>query len=493
MSYTNNVNLVLLGEGEWPQVSARLWMLTHPIGDGNQQMELEITTVQATSDFAISFNRGPDPIDRSHAIGLSLQRTTGVGHDSGWLFRSGRFDEPLPTDPIEVVVGAHYEITGDDVPSLFPSLPFTVDSDTVITQFTAELVHGGIDLTLTGTTKQTGVVLGFRYTGTMVLTPSSDVAAAESEALSIWVRDPQIAFLAGPSVLSSVEAWLFNVMDVFIMRDLAPKVKKNLERRVNSSVLASAGRQLAGTDLPPGVILSIAWISIDPNRIMVTPALGAFGGVFSKLPPLLPSSGRCFIATAAYGSSLAPEVDFLRHFRDDVLRKTRSGAEFFDRYYEQYYQISPPIADQMWRDQGLRHAIRWSLVRPIVSQLQLALHFPDADIDMVVEPWRSFLTELRKGLEEWAEAIELPYSFDGLMPMEAAEEIRVVMRYLLRRHETRSAYLDRLEALSQLPLDASSHESEEIAEHLRSSGRSEAEIRRILGRNTPSDRAGAQR
>ncbi len=204
-----------------------------------------------------------------------------------------------------------------------------------------------------------------------------------------------------------------------------------------------------------------------------------------------PTPTKCFIATAAYGSALAPEVDFLRHFRDDVLRKTRLGAKFFERFYAQYYRVSPSVAELMWNDPELRDVIRFSLVTPIVNYFQLALRFPDAEVDTVPEPWQSFLTELQKELEEWAGAVELPYDFNGVTVEEAAEEIRIVMRYLLRRRETRSAYLDRLEELAQLPLKAGLDESREIAKRLQSSGRSDAEIRRILGKDASSERVGA--
>ncbi len=202
-------------------------------------------------------------------------------------------------------------------------------------------------------------------------------------------------------------------------------------------------------------------------------------------PTPTPIPNKCFIATAAYGSPLAPEVDFLRHFRDNVIRKTRSGAEFYDRFYEQYYRVSPPIADLMRQDEKLRDVIEWSLVTPIVNYFQLALRFPitdvDADIETMQEPWKSFLTELREGLEKWAGSIELPYDFNNLAAIDAAEEIRIVMSYLLRQSKTRSAYLDHLAELGRIPLKANPDESREIVERLRSSGRSDAEIQRIIG------------
>jgi hypothetical protein len=51
-------------------------------------------------------------------------------------------------------------------------------------------------------------------------------------------------------------------------------------------------------------------------------------------PALPDSGGRCFIATAAYGYSSAPEVKVLRAFRDRYLLTSVPGRMFVQWYYQ---------------------------------------------------------------------------------------------------------------------------------------------------------------
>ena len=77
------------------------------------------------------------------------------------------------------------------------------------------------------------------------------------------------------------------------------------------------------------------------------------------------SQWPCFVATAAYGTDTAKEIDILRRFRDEVLLSNRLGAELVSLYY----QVSPPIASFVSRHEVLRTAVRVSFVDPIVAVL----------------------------------------------------------------------------------------------------------------------------
>jgi preprotein translocase subunit YajC len=75
-----------------------------------------------------------------------------------------------------------------------------------------------------------------------------------------------------------------------------------------------------------------------------------------------PPSGGCFIATAAYGTPTAEQIDVLREFRDTVLLKSTAGSLFVALYY----QLSPPVADFISESIFLRTLVRELLVDPIV-------------------------------------------------------------------------------------------------------------------------------
>ncbi len=72
--------------------------------------------------------------------------------------------------------------------------------------------------------------------------------------------------------------------------------------------------------------------------------------------------GGCFIATAAYGTALATDINFLRYFRDHYLLTNGPGRYFV----ELYYRYSPPAAAWLRNQDGLRAAVRVSLA-PLVG------------------------------------------------------------------------------------------------------------------------------
>lgn len=76
-------------------------------------------------------------------------------------------------------------------------------------------------------------------------------------------------------------------------------------------------------------------------------------------------AGRCFIATAAYGTAMATELNALREFRDRNLNPNILGRNLV-RFY---YRISPSLASVIASNENMRALVRFNL-NPIVYTLR---------------------------------------------------------------------------------------------------------------------------
>jgi hypothetical protein len=85
---------------------------------------------------------------------------------------------------------------------------------------------------------------------------------------------------------------------------------------------------------------------------------------FEEVPSSFPLP--CFIATAAYGTPVAEQIDVLREFRDVVLLESTVGSQFVSLYY----QLSPPVANFIAGNELLRTLVRELLVDPIVWMVE---------------------------------------------------------------------------------------------------------------------------
>jgi peptide/nickel transport system substrate-binding protein len=91
----------------------------------------------------------------------------------------------------------------------------------------------------------------------------------------------------------------------------------------------------------------------------------------NQAPPAQPAGGGCLIATAAFGSELTPQVQFLRSFRDNHILSTASGASFMNVFNAWYYSFSPQVADYERQQPWLQQAVRIAIY-PLLGILQVA-------------------------------------------------------------------------------------------------------------------------
>jgi len=97
------------------------------------------------------------------------------------------------------------------------------------------------------------------------------------------------------------------------------------------------------------------------------------------LPESLPPAriGGCLIATASYGSELAPQVQLLREIRDNTVLQTQSGESFMNGFNHVYYSFSPTIADYERENPVFKEAVKLTLT-PLLASLTL-LQYTDID------------------------------------------------------------------------------------------------------------------
>jgi hypothetical protein len=150
-----------------------------------------------------------------------------------------------------------------------------------------------------------------------------------------------------------------------------------------SLTLTHAGRQLRHDNLlsPPDAIPIVTSLSLGAHNAAIV--LKAADATVPPAPPVPPvdttppvdatppaedpptgsaGSSRCFIATAAYGSPMANDVRYLRAFRDQYLSTNRAGRWLV----EQYYRLSPPLANELRAHDDWRAIVRLAL-SPLVA------------------------------------------------------------------------------------------------------------------------------
>jgi hypothetical protein len=129
------------------------------------------------------------------------------------------------------------------------------------------------------------------------------------------------------------------------------------------SVVRSGELQtLVVEDLLPDTSYSVAVRAFDEchNTSNVTTA------TFITAPRKIGEVDACFVATAAYGSLLANDVEMLRRFRDRLLKRSVIG----ELAVETYYTFGPALAGMVGESDLLRATAR-NLLAPLVRWVRI--------------------------------------------------------------------------------------------------------------------------
>lgn len=93
--------------------------------------------------------------------------------------------------------------------------------------------------------------------------------------------------------------------------------------------------------------------------------------------------GGCLIATAAFGSEMAPQIQMLREVRDGTVLNTMSGAAFMAGFNQLYYSFSPTVADWERQSPAFKEAVRIAIT-PMLATLGVLGHVEiDSEHEMI--------------------------------------------------------------------------------------------------------------
>ncbi|MGQ0377353.1 MAG: emp24/gp25L/p24 family protein [Nitrososphaerota archaeon] len=93
--------------------------------------------------------------------------------------------------------------------------------------------------------------------------------------------------------------------------------------------------------------------------------------------------GGCLIATATYGTELAPQVQMLREIRDNSVLDTKSGTAFMIVFNTLYYSFSPAVADLERQNSLFKKAVKLTIT-PLIVTLSWLQHVDvDSEIEML--------------------------------------------------------------------------------------------------------------
>lgn len=106
--------------------------------------------------------------------------------------------------------------------------------------------------------------------------------------------------------------------------------------------------------------------------------------------------GGCLIATATFGSELAPQVQQLRELRDNKLLQTESGSAFMQLFNDFYYSFSPGISDYERENPVFKEAVKIAIT-PMISSLSV-LNYVEMSSDREVLRYGISLILLNVGM-----------------------------------------------------------------------------------------------
>jgi len=162
-----------------------------------------------------------------------------------------------------------------------------------------------------------------------------------------------------PKSAGDMSAQGYTELPIELTTDLASSEAKlnALAPQMQSTLTEDRAAKEYGT-VPKEVV--IEFVQASPTTLTTLKNRGFTDVKMVKTVTVGQKSG-CFIATAAFSTPLAPEINVLRQFRDDRLLTDPLGRAFV----KGYYTLSPPVAHAVSMSETLKRMVR-GLIAPMV-------------------------------------------------------------------------------------------------------------------------------
>ena len=108
----------------------------------------------------------------------------------------------------------------------------------------------------------------------------------------------------------------------------------------------------------------------EPKPLQCGPGTDRVDGVCVPIKVNEPEKTGCLIATATYGTELAPQVQLLREIRDNTLFSTTSGTAFMSGFNTLYYSFAPTVSDWERENPMFKEAVKL-VITPMLSTLSI--------------------------------------------------------------------------------------------------------------------------
>lgn len=201
------------------------------------------------------------------------------------------------------------------------------------------------------------------------------ILTSVKDKIMIGVNAPQTDFPVKSSALIEIVKILHSNIDKFKKSNDVPTIPDCPEgtKQVGNACMELGPNDVEPTNVEPVEIIKERdqkIVELERPTVEQTADIPSDSDRMVSEDPMESEGGGCLIATATYGSELAPQVQQLREIRDNSLLKSESGTSFMSTFNDVYYSFSPIIADYERENPVFREMVKVTIT-PMISSLSI--------------------------------------------------------------------------------------------------------------------------